>query len=129
MIKRFTLMLLLAWVLLRWFVRALQVALVAAGTGALLPVFTVVGVLVQGLVLVRLVQAGVDLLGRHAEVLGHHVAVRWGCQPVLEQQRVDRIIARQVPAVLHPVLAAGKVRQGAMQRFMRQHELGLRHLQ
>ena len=49
---------------------------------------------------------------------------RWG-QAILEQQRVDRVVAGEIPAVLHTVLTAREMRKGTMQCLVRQHELRL----
>ena len=86
-------------------------------------------VLIDGLGLIIFVDQRVNLFRGHAQVLRHDMTVaRWG-QTILEQQRIDRVVAGEIPAVLHTVLAARKMRQGAVQGLVRQHELGLRHRQ
>ena len=48
-----------------------------------------------------------------------------GLSPSSMSSGLIGVVAGQVPAVLHPVLAPGEVGQGAVQGLVGQHELGL----
>jgi hypothetical protein len=98
------------------------------GQAGLVPTPLVIGVIdvpVQGLGIVLLLQQRVDLLRRQALEAGIvQGRGRWR-QAILDQEGVDGVIAGQVPFAPQPVLAAGKVRQGAVQSIVGEHELGL----
>ena len=85
----------------------------------------VVDVLVVRFLLGIVLDAGINLLGRHVvEAVQNQGVGRWH-QPVGHERGVDGEIAGNVPAAPVAVLAAREVRQRAMQRLVRQHELGL----
>jgi hypothetical protein len=92
-------------------------------------VLAVVDVLVERLRLVAVLDQRVDLLGRHAAIRLDQQRVRRRLQAVVDEQRVDGEVAGQVPLVLDAVLAAGEVRERAVQRLVREHELRLRQRQ
>ena len=72
-----------------------------------------------------LVDKGIDFLGHHTfEATFQQHTGRW-LQTVLNQQGVDGQVTGDIPTLLDTVLTAGKVRQGAMQRLVSQHKLGL----
>ena len=85
--------------------------------------------LVLALPLALLFYAGIDFLSGHANVaLVDQGAWRW-YQTLLNQQRIDGIVAGHVPAELVALLPAGEMRQGTVQGLVRQHELGLIEIQ
>ena len=78
---------------------------------------------VQGVLVEAVVEAGIDLLSRHAAVEVEHLRAPRRVEAFVEQQRVDREIAGQVPQALHAVAAPGEMAERAVQRLVRQGEL------
>ena len=72
---------------------------------------------------------GVDLLRRHAFIAFQHQRAGGRDESVLDQQRIDRMVAGDVPAEPAAVLAARKMGERAVQCLIGQHELGLFHAQ
>ncbi len=85
----------------------------------------IVEMLIHGLVVVVLVEAGIDLLGGHVLELRQIQRTGRRLQSVAQQQRVNSEIAGHVPAPLVAMPATRKVREPTVQGLVRQHELRL----
>ena len=102
-----------------------EILLGQAGLVATPLVVRVIDVPIQGLGVVLFLQQGVNFLRRQALETGIVQGRGGRRQAILDQEGVDGVVAGQVPFASQPVLAAGKVRQGAVQGIVGEHELGL----
>ena len=100
-------------------------AIAATVRAAMTTLVTIPGMVVEGLLVGVVVEAGIDLLGRHAAIQVQHLRSGRRREAFVDQQRVDREVAGQVPQALDAVTAPCEVAERAVQGLMRQGELHL----